>query len=334
MTTRRLGLTATFVALALVWGASFLLIKESLLGFTPGQLAVGRILLGAVTLRTIMVVADREWPRERGFWGHMAVVGLLFCVVPFSLFAWAGESLPSGLSAILNSSTPLMTALWTAAIIPAERLAPPQAIGVAVGGLGVVLVVGPWGLAGDPAVLGAFFSPTQPILAQLACLAATACYGFGFAYMRRFVVGRYDYDSLTVSTVQLTVAAAAALALSPILAAGPMPTLTPVPLIAIAVLGVFGTGIAYLWNTAIVRAWGAVAASTVTYVAPLVGVALGAVLLGESLTWNQPLGCLVVIAGIIAVHRGRKAGARPAVAPSPAGTAASPAPDASQPVRV
>ncbi|WP_136612278.1 DMT family transporter [Sinomonas albida] len=328
MTTRRLGLTATFIALALVWGSSFLLIKESLLGFTPGQVAVGRIVFGAITLRTIMVVADRAWPREPRFWGHMAVVGLLFCVVPFSLFAWAGESLPSGLSAILNSSTPLMTALWTAAIVPAERLTPRQAIGVAVGGLGVVLVVGPWGHAGalppGQAAFGYdFFSPASPTLAELACLGATACYGLGFAYMRRFVVARYDYDSLTVSTVQVTLAAAVALALSPILAAGPLPapTLVPVALVALAVLGVFGTGVAYLWNTAIVRAWGAVAASTVTYVAPLVGVALGTLVLGETLTWNQPLGCLVVIAGIIAIHRGSRTAARPSAAPAPAGTA-------------
>ncbi|NUP73939.1 MAG: DMT family transporter [Sinomonas sp.] len=306
MTTRRIGLTAAFAALALVWGASFLLIKESLAGFTPGQVAVGRIVLGAITLRTIMVVTDRPWPREPRFWGHMAVVGLLFCVVPFSLFAWAGESLPSGLSAILNSSTPLMTALATAAVVPSERLAPRQAIGVAVGGLGVVLVVGPWGLAG-PAFL-------DSLPAQLACLGATACYGLGFAYMRRFVVARYEYGSLTVSTVQLTLAAATAVVLSPALAAGPAaPAFSPGAVAALAVLGVFGTGIAYLWNTAIITAWGAVAASTVTYVAPLVGIALGALVLGETLSWNQPLGCLVVIAGVIAVHRARPSALPPAV---------------------
>jgi drug/metabolite transporter (DMT)-like permease len=259
----------------------------------------------------------------------MAVIGLLFCVIPFNLFAWAGESLASGLSAILNSSTPLMTALWTAALVPAERLARKQAIGVAIGGLGVVLVVGPWGLGGHPAFLGS-------LPAELACLGATGCYGLGFAYMRRFVVGRYDYDSLAVSTVQLTLAAAAALAVSPILAAGPLPALTPAALISIGVLGVFGTGIAYLSNTAIVRAWGAVAASTVTYVAPLVGIALGALVLvlGESLSWNQPLGCLVVIAGIIAVHRGRKGTTRPAVESTPSGPATTTSPNACPTVRV
>jgi drug/metabolite transporter (DMT)-like permease len=293
MTTRRLGLTAAYVALALIWGSSFLLIKEALVGLTPGQVAVGRIILGALTLRTLMVIADRQWPREARFWGHMTVVGLLLCLVPFSLFAWAGESLPSGLSAILNASTPLMTAVATAAVVPTERMGARQGLGIALGAAGVVIVVAPSGLAGFSSIPG-----------QLACLGATACYGLGFAYLRRFVVGQHRYDSLTVSTVQLTTAAAVAIVASPLLATGPLEP-NPTALGALALLGVFGTGIAYIWNTAIVTSWGPVAASTVTYLTPLVGVALGAAVLGETLSWNQPLGGLVVIAGVVLAHRAR-----------------------------
>ncbi|WP_138444412.1 DMT family transporter [Sinomonas susongensis] len=304
-TRRRVSLAAAYVALALIWGSSFLLIKESLIGLAPGQVAVGRIVLGAITLRTIMVITDRHWPREPRFWGHMTVVGLLLCVVPFSLFAWAGESLPSGLSAILNAATPLMTAVATAAVVPTERMRPRQGAGIAIGGLGVVLVVGPWSLAGDPALLAS-------VPAEFACLGATACYGLGFAYLRRFVVGRYTYDSVTVSTVQLTMAAAVAVAAAPFLAApfASQPTPAPLALAALALLGVFGTGIAYIWNTAIVTHWGAVTASTVTYLTPLVGVSLGVAVLGEGLSWNQPLGCLVVIAGVVLSHR---AGRQPPV---------------------
>lgn len=297
MTTRRLGLTTAYVALALIWGSSFLLIKEALLGLSPGQVAVGRIVLGALTLRTLMVIADRQWPREARFWGHMTVVGLLLCLVPFSLFAWAGESLPSGLSAILNASTPLMTAVATAAVVPSERMGARQGLGIALGAAGVVIVVAPWGLGGFTSIPG-----------QLACLGATACYGLGFAYLRRFVVGQHRYDSLTVSTVQLTTAAGVAVVASPLLAAGQQadqPSFTVVSLGALALLGVFGTGIAYIWNTAIVTNWGPVAASTVTYLTPLVGVALGAAVLGETLSWNQPVGGLVVIAGVVLAHRAR-----------------------------
>ncbi|MGW9381547.1 DMT family transporter [Streptomyces albidoflavus] len=75
-------------------------------------------------------------------------------------------------------------------------------------------------------------------------------------------------------------------------------------------LGALSTGLAYLWNANIVQAWGAVNASAVTYLTPVVGVTAGVLLLGEQLTWNQPLGAALVVAGIVAAHgspvRGRR----------------------------
>ncbi|WFR83522.1 DMT family transporter [Arthrobacter sp. Y-9] len=317
MNTRRFGTVAAFIILALVWGSSFLFIKESLTAFTPAQVVLGRVVLGAVTLCLVMVLSGRVWPRERRFWGHMIMVGLLLCVLPFSLFAWAGESLPSGLSAILNAATPLMTALAIAAVLPSEHLTKGQALGVAVGGAGVVLVIAPWTMAGDPALLGS-------LPAQLACLGAAGCYGLGFAYMRRFVIGKHHYDSITVATVQLTLAAGVALVTFPFVVwASPAAAhlaLNPVAVICLVLLGSLGTGVAYILNTAIVSQWGAIRASTVTYVSPLVAVLLGIVLLDERLSWNQPVGCLVVIAGIVTAHRA--AAVRPPAVPAEPATAA------------
>lgn len=68
--------------------------------------------------------------------------------------------------------------------------------------------------------------------------------------------------------------------------------------LAVAALGAVGTGLAYVWNTNIVDGWGATNASTVTYLTPVVGVTLGVLLLSETLTWNQPLGGLIVVLGI------------------------------------
>ena len=73
---------------------------------------------------------------------------------------------------------------------------------------------------------------------------------------------------------------------------------------SVAALGVLGTGLAYVWNTNVVASWGATNASAVTYLTPVVGVALGVVVLGEAVSWNEPLGALIVIAGI-AVSQGR-----------------------------
>jgi drug/metabolite transporter (DMT)-like permease len=279
-----------FLALSLVWGASFLFIKVGLEGFSPAQVVLGRILLGALTLVVIMTATRRRWPRELRVWGHMIVVGAFFCAIPFTLFAWAEQYVPSSLASIYNATTPIMTLLLTPLVLRSERLDRSRAAGLVVGILGVVVLTGPWQLFGTGDVRA-----TLP--AQLACLGATVSYGFAGLYLRRFVSG-LPYDSVTLSSVQLTMASGVVLLFAPFTARGPVSLNVPVVL-SVAVLGIVGTGIAYIWFTRIIRDWGAARASTVTYLAPVVGVILGVLVLGESIHWYEPVGGAIVIAGIL-----------------------------------
>ncbi|WP_433360707.1 DMT family transporter [Streptosporangium sp. CA-115845] len=279
---------AQYLALALTWGASFLFIKVALTGLSPVQTVLGRLTLGALTLNVIMLVTRRRWPRQARLWAHLGVVALLLCVVPFLLFAWAGQYIPSGLSSIYNATTPLMTMVVTLAALRQERLAAAGVLGLLLGAAGVVVVLAPWNLTGA----------AGPGWAQAACLGATFCYGLAFAYTRRFVVS-YGYDAPTIAAAQISVAALVMLALSPLLATGPVRLDLPV-VASMAALGILGTGLAYIWNTTVIVRWGATAASTVTYLTPLAGVVLGVLVLGEALTWNQPLGAVVVVVGIMA----------------------------------
>lgn len=155
-----------------------------------------------------------------------------------------------------------MTALWGLAASPAERLTRAGTAGVITGFAGVVLVLGPWHLA----------SRGQG-LAQLACLAATACYGAGFTYLRQHVLTR-GIAPLPAATVQVTLAAGIAAILAPWTATAPTRLSTAV-FGSVLALGALGTGIAYVWNTSIVAGLGATVASTVTYLIPVVGVILG-----------------------------------------------------------
>ncbi|MEU8382088.1 DMT family transporter [Streptosporangium sp. NPDC048865] len=278
---------APYLALALTWGASFLFIKVALTGLSPAQTVLGRLVLGALTLVAIMLVTRRRWPRRPVFWAHMGVVALVLCVVPFLLFAWAGQYIPSGLSSIYNATTPLMTMLVTLAALRQERLGTAGVLGLLLGATGVAVVLAPWDLGGR----------AGPWWAQAACLGATFCYGLAFAYTRRFVLA-YGHDAPTVAAAQVGVAALVMLALSPLLATGPVRLDLPV-VASMAVLGVLGTGLAYVWNTSVIAGWGAATASTVTYLTPLVGVVLGVVVLGETPTWNQPVGAVIVVAGIM-----------------------------------
>jgi len=274
-----------FLALAVTWGASFLFVAVALEGLSPAQVVLARLVTGALALAAVTAWTRQALPRGARVWAHLLVVALLLCVVPFSLFAWAQQGISSGLASIYNATTPLMTMLVALAALPAERPTRTRLAGLGLGFAGVLVVLAPWSGVGSGTVL-----------AQLACLGATASYGVAFVYLRRFV-SPHGLGAVPVATVQVGLGAVVMLALSPVVATSPV-DLSPAVVAAVVALGAVGTGLAYVWNTNVVAGWGATNASTVTYLTPLVGVALGVLVLDEDVAWNQPVGALVVIAGI------------------------------------
>lgn len=280
-------LTLQFILAGVVWGASFLFMKVALDGVAPGQIAWARILLGAATLAVFVVLRRDALPRRLRIWMHMTVIAVTFCLGPFLLFAWAQQYITSGLASIYNATTPIMTAIMARAVFRVERLRFMQIIGITVGLLGVIVIIGPWqGL-----------DLAQSLIAQGACLGATACYGFSLAYMRRFVPPG-TMSPLTTCFLYIGIGAVLMLLLTPVVAAGPV-QLNVWIVASILVLGIFGTGFAYIWSQNVLESWGPTRASTVTYITPVVGVMLGILILGETLHWNEPLGALFVLLGIL-----------------------------------
>lgn len=279
--------TLQFILCGVIWGASFLFMKVALTGISPAQVAWSRLILGGLTLGLFVALRRDPLPRSLMIWMHMTVLALSFCVVPFLLFSWAQQYVTSGLASIYNATTPIMTAIMAWAVFRVEKLKPMQIAGVIVGILGVMVIIAPW--------QGLDFS--QSLVAQLAILGATACYGFSLAYMRRFV-SNTGMSALVFSFLNIGIGAVIMGLLTPFIA------LTPVRLDiwvigSVILLGCLGTGIAYIWNQNTLRAWGPTRASTVTYITPIVGVALGILILGEELHWNEPVGALVVFVGIL-----------------------------------
>ncbi|WJL95264.1 DMT family transporter [Microbacterium sp. ET2] len=276
-----------FTLAGVVWGSSFLFMKVALEGVGPGQVAWARLVLGALALGILVAIRRERLPRSLRIWGHMTVLASTFCVIPFLLFSWAQQHVTSGLASIYNATTPIMTAIMAGLLLRVERLSRNQITGIAVGISGVVVIIGPWqGL-----------DLSQSVVAQLAILGATACYGFSLAYMRRFVA-HTGMSALTFSFLNIGIAAAIMIVLTPVVAWAPV-QLTPAVVVSLTLLGALGTGLAYIWNQNVVRAWGPTRASTVTYITPVIGVALGILILGERLSWNEPVGALVVFAGIL-----------------------------------
>ena len=114
------GTAIAFGVLALIWGSSFFLIKLSLEGLSPGQVALGRLAFGALTLVVIMLVTKRAWPRSRRVWLHMTVVAATLCTIPFTLFAWPRRWCRARCASIVNATTPIMTLLLTPLVIPSD----------------------------------------------------------------------------------------------------------------------------------------------------------------------------------------------------------------------
>lgn len=273
-----------YIALGIVWGCSFIFIKLGLEFLTPYGVAFGRCALGAITLLIALKIKGFTLPRDRSTWFHLWVVSLLLNVIPGILFAVAETEVTSILAGIINAVTPLMTMLAIMIAFRDEVLQRNQVIGLITGFIGVLIVLGAWQGLGS-----------NPWWAVGALLLAVACYGISFPYSRKNVLPR----KLQPETMAATQLVAATITLLPMFIwDGIAENTYPIgPVLAMLALGVFGSGFAYIWNFKIMSAAGSAIASSVTFVTPVVAVLVGIIFLGESITWNEPVGGLVVLFG-------------------------------------
>jgi drug/metabolite transporter (DMT)-like permease len=223
-------------------------------------------------------------------WLHCAVLGAIFSVVPWTLFAFGEQHTSSIVAGLWNATTPLWVLVLTLGGVGDERATSASTTGLAMGFFGVALLLGPWRGLGGGQMIG-----------HLACAGAAFCYGIGFHYTRRNLTGRPE-GGIVLSACQLICATAL---LAPFLALVPAPSgMRLEDAGSLLALGALSSGVAFAINYAIIRARGATVASTVTYVIPVFSTALGAAVLHEPLRWNQPVGTLILLAGI-AISQGR-----------------------------
>lgn len=274
-----------FALLALIWGSSFLSIKVAVEVLAPVDVAFVRVALGAGVLLIALAVRRQRLPAGRAVWGHLFVIALFGNSIPFLLLAEGETRISSVLAGIWNATTPLLTLVVATFMLPDERPTPRRVAGLLAGFAGVLVVLGPWRSVGGGELAG-----------QLMCLGAAACYGIAFPYTRRFVAGRPE-SGMALSAGQLMWSSLQLGVLTAFVGGAPGP-LSLDPVLAMLALGVLGTGFAYILNYAIVRLAGATTASTVTYLVPIVSTALGIVVLGEHLEWNEPVGAAVVLASV------------------------------------
>ena len=273
-----------FLLLSAIWGASFMFIKVELDALDPLEVALARVVFGAATLLVILAIRRERLPRGRVVWRDLFVVALFYNSIPFALFAFGEQHASSIVAAIGNATTPLWTVVFVIALLPFEAATRERLGGVLIGFVGVLILLGPWHGLGGPSLLG-----------TLLCLGPGVCYGFAFAYTRRHLTGRPE-SLVSLAGAQILIATVQLAVVTPFFSSTPSHISLKVWGSMLA-LGALGTGLAYVLSYDIIARAGATTASLVTYVVPLFATFFGVVLLNESLTWNEPIGALVIIAG-------------------------------------
>lgn len=280
---------AILCVLAVTWGCSFLFIRVIVdAGVGPTGMSSMRTLLGGLSLVPFAWHARAGFRQPRSTWLALAGLGLINFAVPWTIFGIAGSRVPSGVAAIANSTAPLWVAMLAVPFLQAERVSGLKAFGLALGFLGIIV------LMGDDIthVRGA------SALSILLILVATLSYGSSAVYIRKHLG---HVPPIVLASGQIGFAA---LFLLPLAAAtgSYAGDWQPNVVLSVIALGALGSGIAvaaYMW---LIQEAGPVSASVVTYLIPPVGVLVGWLVLDERIGWNMLGGLACILAGVAFVQ--------------------------------
>lgn len=274
------------IALAAIWGASFLFFRMAVPSIGVAWFAEFRVAIAAVAMLGYVLASGSRLDVRR-HWRAYLVMGVLNAAVPWTLYAYAGLHLGAGTMSILNATTPFFAAICGALWL-SERFTVRKLAGLALGVAGVAMVVG----------LGPIALTRGVVLGSAACIAATLCYALSTTWLKK-------YDS-NVSTIALSTATlvVASIAIAPFLGTVP-PAEAFSTQVVVAVLGVslLCSALGFLIYFRLIADLGPTRASTVTFLIPVFGVLWGAIFLAEQVGTGTVAGGLVVLLATALVIR-------------------------------
>ncbi len=278
---------ALLALLATLWGASYTFIKLGVATIPPITLIAARTLIAGLLLLIIMRWRGLSLPRDAASWRRFLFQACPNSVIPFTLIAWAERYLDAGLATILNSTVPVFAFLLTFAITRHEPVTARKLFGVLAGLAGICLIVGVQALGG----LG------EQLVAQIAIVVATICYAGAAIFSRGFE----DLDPMAPAAGSLLCGAAILVPLS--LVVDHPWTLSPSASSILALLGlaVFSTALAFVIYFRLIQTLGSVGTTAQAYLRVPIGVAIGVLFLGETLTSTAWIGLGCVVIGVAAM---------------------------------
>ena len=271
------------VYLSLLWGGSFLFIAIGLDAFAPGVVTMGRVGLGALSLLMLPAARGRI---DRADWPRIVVLAVTWVAVPFTLFPLAQQWINSAVAGMLNGAMPIFAAI-IATILLRELPGRYQKIGLTVGFVGVVAISLPTLGEGSNAALGVGL-----------VIGAVALYGLSVNIVTPL---QQKYGSVQVMARVLAVAAVMTFPFG--LISLPQSAFSWSSLVAVLVLGVLGTGLAFGAMAELAGRVGGPRASIITYLIPPVAIALGVIFRDESVTPLAITGIVLVIVGAALTSR-------------------------------
>ncbi len=284
-----------WLLLGLIWGTNFVFIKWSTDAVTPMQVVLVRVVAGFLTVAAYALITGQLKLSHIEHSLHFIVMACLAAALYFYGFAEGTALLQSGLAGAVSASIPLFSLLAAVLFLPEEKLTTNRVLGLLVGLIGVTLIAKPLsGGLGDSYLLGVLWM----VLGSFSL-------GVSFVYARKFVTP-LDLPPAALTTYQLGFATLILLAVTDMTGLG---TLTNDPTsfaVLVFGLGFLGTGLAYVLYYYVIGKLGAVRASALTYVPPVVALFLGALFLGEVIVLLDYVATALIFAGVILVNKRSK----------------------------
>lgn len=279
----------SLLVLALMWGTSYAFIKLGVQTLPTFTLIASRLFIGFVFLASVVAIVREPLPRSPHIYMHLLVMAVINIVIPFFLITTAERSVPSAIAAIINGAVPLVVILLAALVLHDEPITLGRLIGLLVGYAGVIVIVSP-GLA---------TSSGSAISGELALVGSTISYGVGAVYTRRNMKG---LRPMIPAMFQVGFAFAIVSALALITEHPFAVAWNGDAILAVAWLGVFGSGAAYLLNFRLLARIGATRTSILAYFLPIIGIVSGALMFQEHIDPVVLIGTALVLGGIALVN--------------------------------
>jgi drug/metabolite transporter (DMT)-like permease len=281
------GDLALLLTLSTLWGASYTFIKIGVETIPPVTFIAARTLIAGSILVAMLRLRGLTLPRDPAVWRRFMLQACLNSVIPFTLIAWAEQTVDAGLATILNSTTPIFAFLLTVLITRHEAVAGHKLFGVAAGLTGICLIIG----------LEALRGVGRDLWSQLAILLASLAYGGAAIFGKNF----RGLDPMMPAAGSMI---SGAIVLMPVSLVVDRPwTLSPSTdsLLALLGLSVFSTALAFAIFFRLVQTLGSVGTTSQAYLRVPIGVGIGVLFLGETVSQTVWIGLACVIAGVAAM---------------------------------